>query len=109
MVYKDQGVPEHMSNSDSSREVYDFIQAYLEANQGYAPSIREIAGGVYLGRSTVMRHLDKLEAWGYIERQAHRPRSIRITEKAWPRATCNQKRDKCPDRCPPQNRTGVLL
>lgn len=73
-----------MSNSDSTREVYDFIQDYLETNQGYVPSIREIARGVYRSNATVIRHLDRLEAWGLIQRLPNRARSIRLTGKAWP-------------------------
>lgn len=68
----------------STKAVYDFIQTYVKAHEGYAPSIRDIAQGAYLGRSTVMRHLDKLEAWGLIRREPHRSHSIRLTDKAWP-------------------------
>jgi DNA-binding MarR family transcriptional regulator len=68
----------------STRAVYDFIRAYSQAHRGFPPSIREIARGAYLAPSTVIRHLDKLEAWGLIERQPHLPRSIRLTEKTWP-------------------------
>ena len=68
----------------NTHAVYDFIQQYLDEHHGYAPSIREIASGAYLAPSTVIRHLDKLEAWGLIEREPHLPRSIRLTEKPWP-------------------------
>lgn len=68
----------------STKTVYDFIQDYLQAHEGYAPSIRDIAQGAYLGRSTVVRHLDRLEAWGLIRREPQRPRSIRLTDKPWP-------------------------
>lgn len=64
-----------------TKKVYDFIKYYLEAHRGYAPSIREIAHGAYLGRSTVMRHLDKLEAWGLITREPNKARSIRLTDR----------------------------
>ena len=70
----------------STKAVYDFIRTYLHDHRGYAPSIREIGQGAYLAPSTVIRHLDKLEAWGLIERAANRPRSIRLTEKDWPTA-----------------------
>jgi SOS-response transcriptional repressor LexA len=68
----------------ATRTIYDFIQAHLEAHQGYSPSIREIAAGVYFAPSTVLRHLDWLEAWGLIEREANKARSIRLTAKGWP-------------------------
>ena len=68
----------------STKAVYEFIQHYTAAHHGYAPSIREIGQGAYLAPSTVIRHLDRLEAWGLIEREAKLPRSIRLTDKAWP-------------------------
>ena len=73
-----------MTDSNNTRDVYDFIRDYLEEHQGYAPSIRNIADGLYLGRSTVVRHLDKLEAWGVIQRAPNLPRSIRLTDRSWP-------------------------
>lgn len=71
-------------NTTNTKAVYDFIQHYLDVHDGYPPSIRDIAGEVYIGHSTVLRHLDKLEAWGLIRREPQRPRSIRLTDKAWP-------------------------
>ena len=75
-----------MSSPDrqATKAVYDFIQVHLEVNQGYSPSIREIAAGVYFAPSTVLRHLDWLEAWGLIEREGNKARSIRLTARAWP-------------------------
>lgn len=67
----------------STKAVYDYICLYIEAHRGYPPSIREIARGAYLAPSTVIRHLDRLEAWGLIEREPNLPRSIRLTEKKW--------------------------
>lgn len=64
---------------DVTEEVFRFIQQYKDENQ-ISPSIREIADGCYLGHTSVYRHLDKLEAWGWIEREPGQARSIRITK-----------------------------
>jgi len=58
--------------------IYDFIRRYIAEN-GYAPSLREISDGCYLGRSTVLRYLDKLEAKGRISRTMGKARSITLT------------------------------
>ena len=56
-----------------------FIREYIHEN-GYSPSLREISDGCYLGRSTVMRYLDKLEARGRISRAIGKARSIAVCE-----------------------------
>jgi SOS-response transcriptional repressor LexA len=58
-------------------KLYGFIQIYIHEN-GYSPSLREISDGCYLGRSTVLRYLDKLEAKGRITRTEGRARSISL-------------------------------
>jgi len=57
--------------------VYAFIKLYMQQH-GYAPSLREIAAGCYLGTSSVLRHLDRLEAWGRITREPGRARSMSL-------------------------------
>ncbi|WP_141203517.1 LexA family protein [Streptomyces griseorubiginosus] len=50
------------------------------AERGEAPTVREI--GVFVGlrsRSSVHYHLGRIEALGYIAREPHRPRGIRLT------------------------------
>ena len=59
--------------------VYDFICLYLETH-GYPPSLREISANCYLGRSTVIHHLDQLEARGRISRKPGRARSITVRD-----------------------------
>ena len=71
-------------STDTTNTVYTFIQTYTHDHHGQAPTIREIAAGTYLGRSTVMRHLDRLEAWGLIEREPYQARSIQLTDRPWP-------------------------
>lgn len=64
--------------TDSTTEqVYHFLCEYHQAN-GYAPSLREIGAKCYIGRSTVLRHLDRLEALGFILRVEGRARSIQL-------------------------------
>ncbi len=55
-------------------------------NNGFLPTLDEIAEDQgYRSSSGVIRHLDKLEKWGWIERHHGQPRSIRILRR--PRAT----------------------
>jgi len=51
-------------SSDTTERVYRFIVDYIAAHDGLSPSQREIAEGCYIVRSAVLRHLDRLEAWG---------------------------------------------
>ena len=78
-------------NDDNTKAVYDFIQDYLDGHEGYPPSVREMAAGAYLAPSTVIRHLDKLEAWGLIRREPGLPRSVRLTGKPWPSDAARKK------------------
>jgi SOS-response transcriptional repressor LexA len=64
----------------TTEEVYKFIQDYIN-REGIAPSIREIAEGCYLGRSTVQRHLDRLAIWGWIIQRPGRARGIVVVER----------------------------
>ncbi len=58
-------------------QVYDFVRAYIQT-RGYSPSLREIAAGCHMGRSTVTRYLDRLEVQGRIVREIGTARSIRL-------------------------------
>ena len=61
-----------------SRRVFDFICRYTR-KQGFPPTLQEIARGEgFRSNSGVIRHLDKLEKWGWIERYHGNARSIRI-------------------------------
>ena len=59
--------------------VYDFICSYL-GTHGYPPSLREISANCFIGRSTVIHHLDQLEAHGRISRKPGRARSITMLD-----------------------------
>lgn len=62
-------------------QVLRFLFDY-RARKGYPPAIREIAEHFGLiSSSTVHTHLRNLELAGYIEREAKKPRSIRLTQK----------------------------
>jgi len=63
-----------------SEEVYQYIRRYIAEN-GFAPTIREISEGCYMSATNVIRYLDKLEAWGRISREPRTPRSIRLLEQ----------------------------
>lgn len=60
--------------------VYNFIFEFT-GEHGFSPTLREIAKGCYLGRSTVLRCLDKLEFQGKISREPNKARSIVLIEE----------------------------
>lgn len=62
------------------QNLYDFIEGYIR-DQGYPPSLREIASACYLGRSTVLRYLSKLEAQGRITRKDGKARTITLIKQ----------------------------
>lgn len=62
------------------REVLHFLQAYIAAHGGVAPSVREIQAELGLASpSGPSRVLDSLERQGLIARDPHRGRNIRLT------------------------------
>ncbi len=61
-----------------SRRIFAFICRYI-AEYGFPPTLGEIAADEgFKSNSGVIRHLDKLEKWGWIERYHGNARSIRI-------------------------------
>ena len=66
---------------DRSRAIFDFICRYYD-EYGFPPTMEEIAKDQgYKSNSGVIRHLDKLEKWGWIERYHGNARSIRILRR----------------------------
>ena len=66
---------------DRSRAIFDFICRYA-AEFGFPPTLGEMARDQgYKSNSGVIRHLDKLEKWGWIERYHGNARSIRILRR----------------------------
>ena len=66
------------SISEKQQQILDFIRDYT-AEQGYPPSVREIAAAVGLrSPSSVHAHLKRLQQLGYLDKGAHKTRSITI-------------------------------
>lgn len=62
-------------SQETTQLVQVFLQEYIDEYRK-SPTIREIATGCFVSVGTVMRHLDKLEATGLIEREPNQARSI---------------------------------
>lgn len=61
-----------------SVNIFRFICRYT-GERGFPPTLHEIAQSEgFRSNSGVIRHLDKLEKWGWIERYHGNARSIRI-------------------------------
>lgn len=61
------------------KKIYDFIVAYITQN-GYSPSIREIAKGTDLhSTSSIYNHLHLLETMGKIKMEPNKIRTIQVT------------------------------
>ena len=66
---------------DRSRAIFDFICRFYD-EFGFPPTFDQIARDQgFKSNSGVIRHLDKLEKWGWIERYHGRSRSIRILRR----------------------------
>ena len=64
-----------------SKRIFEFICSYT-GEYGFPPTLGEIANKEgFKSNSGVIRHLDKLERWGWIERFHGRARSIRILRR----------------------------
>ncbi len=64
-----------------SKLIFDFICRYTR-EYGFPPTLMEIAQNEgFKSNSGVIRHLDKLEKWGWIERYHGNARSIRILRR----------------------------
>jgi repressor LexA len=81
------------------QRIYDYILSYTEEN-GYPPSVREIASAVGLkSPSTVHFHLKDLEEAGAIVRGTGKTRAI---------TTADQLAEKRPEKQTPQNRVPLV-
>ena len=64
-----------------SRRIFAFICRYM-AEFGFPPTLGEIAADEgFKSNSGVIRHLDKLEKWGWIERYHGNARGIRVLRR----------------------------
>lgn len=64
--------------NETLETVYAFLEAFM-VDHGYAPSLREISARCFIGRSTVIHYLDRLEAQGRLRREEGKARSIVLT------------------------------
>lgn len=63
---------------DRTREVHRFICQHWQ-RYGFTPTLRQIADHAgFKSNGGVLRHLDKLERWGWIERHHGHARTIHI-------------------------------
>ena len=70
---------ENSKLSSRQEEILEFINKKIR-DEGYPPSVREIAKAVNLSSSaTVHSHLKKLEVMGYLKRDASKPRALSVT------------------------------
>lgn len=66
---------------ETTRSIFVFIREYL-AMHPWSPTLQEIADACGLSHaSSVIRHLDRLQGWGLIEREPGVARSIVLTGK----------------------------
>lgn len=62
-----------------TEQVYRYLCAYI-ADNGYAPTLRELAHGCHMSRSNIVRYLDQLEMAGLIRRDYGVSRGIALLE-----------------------------
>lgn len=69
-----------MAITRRQREVYDFLQNFIEEH-GYSPSFEEIGAGLGLSSlATVHKHLNNLQDKGLLKRDYNRSRSIDVVK-----------------------------
>jgi repressor LexA len=59
------------------KQLYDFIDGFVREN-GYAPSIKDIAEGVGIGNSTAAAHLNAMRKKHRVTWRERTPRSLRV-------------------------------
>ncbi len=69
--------------TEKQSEILNYLKSYI-SSRSYPPSIREICSAVHLkSTSSVHAYLEVLENKGYIIKDSHNSRSIRLTEKCF--------------------------
>jgi DNA-binding MarR family transcriptional regulator len=63
--------------------IFQFLCTYIHS-RNVSPTLQEIADGCYVGVTTVVYHLDKLEKRGRISRDSNKHRSIRLLDTCKP-------------------------
>lgn len=74
---------ENLPHFAQTEAVYGFIRDYI-GQEGYAPSIRDIAHGCRLGHMMVLYHLHRLLQWGLIRRSPGKARTIILVNTEHP-------------------------
>jgi repressor LexA len=67
------------TREENIRRILAYIRKYHKEHN-FPPSMMEIAEACFMSRASVMRHLDLLEARGYITRIPYVPRSISLVD-----------------------------
>lgn len=70
-----------MRDMSITDRIFDFIVSEVKA-KGRPPTLREIADACYVSTGAVVRHLDRLEMQGRIERMPGKSRSIRVVTRS---------------------------
>lgn len=63
-------------------QIYRYIHDYIHEHENLSPTLREIAQGCAMHHTSVLRHLDKLEAKEWIIREIGLSRTIRLGRQA---------------------------
>jgi repressor LexA len=68
-----------MKLTKRQKEILDFLTEFIE-REGYSPSMEEVAEHFHFASlNAVFKHLEALEARGYLHRDANRARSIELS------------------------------
>lgn len=73
----------------AQRETYYAIAVHMKTHGGLAPTVQELADGEGVSKPTIQERLDALEAKGWLMRDKHKARSIRLLMGVCP--CCGQK------------------
>ncbi len=65
-----------------TQKIYEYIRDYIQEHENLSPTLREIAEGCHMHHTSLLRHLDKLEAKEWIIREIGRARTIRLGRNA---------------------------
>lgn len=70
-------MPGRRPDPKSAELVYAFLHKYMHEH-GHPPTQAQIAEACYVSKTSVARCMDKLEAWGWIQREPNTYRSLQL-------------------------------
>ena len=70
--------------SEQQHRAYESIRAYMDENNGLAPTYRELAYRLGVGKATVYEHVGQLRRKGWIVVKPNAQRGITITNRQCP-------------------------